>query len=214
MAGKKKGGNTVAQVWDLAKPLAEELGLILWDVRFVKEGAQWYLRIFIDKEDGVGIDDCVAMSHAIDKPLDELDPISQPYCLEVCSPGIDRELTRPEHFEAFMGAPVRVRLIRPMEDGTREFLGLLLEYREDRSVVLALSEDESVTIEQKEYSSVRLSEEDMVVEEEQKSWRTRFLRLCTSWKRSEESRWILWWIKSAKRFRQPAKITTITKMWL
>ena len=66
-----------------------------------------------------------------------------------------------------MGAPVRVRLIRPMEDGTREFLGLLLEYREDRSVVLALSEDESVTIEQKEYSSVRLSEEDMVVEEEQ-----------------------------------------------
>ena len=81
---RKKGGNTVAQVWELAKPLAEELGLTLWDVRFVKEGAQWYLRIFIDKEDGVGIDDCVAMSHAIDKPLDELDPISQAYCLEVC----------------------------------------------------------------------------------------------------------------------------------
>ena len=82
---RKKGGNTVAQVWELAKPLAEELGLTLWDVRFVKEGAQWYLRIFIDKEDGVGIDDCVAMSHAIDKPLDELDPIHQAYCLEVCS---------------------------------------------------------------------------------------------------------------------------------
>ena len=122
-SNRKKGGNTVAQVWELAKPLAEELGLTLWDVRFVKEGAQWYLRIFIDKEDGVGIDDCVAMSHAIDKPLDELDPISQAYCLEVCSPGIDRELVRPEHFEAFMGAPVRVRLIRPMEDGTRSFWG-------------------------------------------------------------------------------------------
>ena len=146
---RKKGGNTVAQVWELAKPLAEELGLTLWDVRFVKEGAQWYLRIFIDKEDGVGIDDCVAMSHAIDKPLDELDPIHQAYCLEVCSPGIDRELVRPEHFEAFMGAPVRVRLIRPMEDGTREFLGLLLEYGEDRSLVLALSEDESVTLDQR-----------------------------------------------------------------
>lgn len=165
-SNRKKGGNTVAQVWELAKPLAEELGLTLWDVRFVKEGAQWYLRIFIDKEDGVGIDDCVAMSHAIDKPLDELDPISQAYCLEVCSPGIDRELVRPEHFEAFMGAPVRVRLIRPMEDGTREFLGLLLEYGEDRSLVLALSEDESVTIGPKEYSSVHLSEEDMTGEDE------------------------------------------------
>ena len=163
---RKKGGNTVAQVWELAKPLAEELGLTLWDVRFVKEGAQWYLRIFIDKEDGVGIDDCVAMSHAIDKPLDELDPISQEYCLEVCSPGNDRELVRPEHFEAFMGAPVRVRLIRPMEDGTREFLGLLLEYGEDRSLVLALSEEESVTIGPKEYSSVHLSEEDMTGEDE------------------------------------------------
>lgn len=163
---RKKGGNTVAQVWELAKPLAEELGLTLWDVRFVKEGAQWYLRIFIDKEDGVGIDDCVAMSHAIDKPLDELDPIHQAYCLEVCSPGIDRELVRPEHFEAFMGVPVRVRLIRPMEDGTREFLGLLLEYGEDRSLVLALSEDESVTIGPKEYSSVHLSEEDMTGEDE------------------------------------------------
>lgn len=163
---RKKGGNTVAQVWELAKPLAEELGLTLWDVRFVKEGAQWYLRIFIDKEDGVGIDDCVAMSHAIDKPLDELDPIHQAYCLEVCSPGIDRELVRPEHFEAFMGAPVRVRLIRPMEDGTREFLGLLLEYGEDRSLVLALSEEESVTIGPKEYSSVHLSEEDMTGEDE------------------------------------------------
>ena len=163
---RKKGGNTVAQVWELAKPLAEELGLTLWDVRFVKEGAQWYLRIFIDKEDGVGIDDCVAMSHAIDKPLDELDPIHQAYCLEVCSPGIDRELVRPDHFEACMGAPVRVRLIRPMEDGTREFLGLLLEYGEDRSLVLALSEEESVTIGPKEYSSVHLSEEDMTGEDE------------------------------------------------
>lgn len=163
---RKKGGNTVAQVWELAKPLAEELGLTLWDVRFVKEGAQWYLRIFIVKKTGWGLTNCVAMSHAIDKPLDELDPIHQAYCLEVCSPGIDRELVRPEHFEAFMGAPVRVRLIRPMEDGTREFLGLLLEYGEDRSLVLALSEDESVTIGPKEYSSVHLSEEDMTGEDE------------------------------------------------
>ena len=75
MAGKGKGGNTVAAVTAIAEPIAEQLGLRLWDVRFVKEGASWYLRIFIDKEGGVGIDDCVAMSHALDKPLDEADPI-------------------------------------------------------------------------------------------------------------------------------------------
>ena len=68
---KKEKGNTVAAVWQIAQPIAESLGLELWDVRFVKEGADWFLRIFIDKEDGVSIDDCEAMSRAIDKPLDE-----------------------------------------------------------------------------------------------------------------------------------------------
>ena len=91
-----KGGNTVSKVAALAKPIAEELGLSLWDVRFVKEGAQYYLRIFIDKEGGVSVDDCERMSRAIDKPLDELDPIEQSYILEVCSPGIERELSRPD----------------------------------------------------------------------------------------------------------------------
>ena len=70
-----KGGNTVAVVRELAKPIAEELGLEIWDVRFLKEGSQWYLRIFIDKEGGVSIDDCVDFTHAINKPLDEADPI-------------------------------------------------------------------------------------------------------------------------------------------
>ena len=68
-----KGGNTVKTVWELAEPVAAELGLRLWDVRFLKEGSQWYLRIFIDKDGGVSIDDCVDMTHAINGPLDELD---------------------------------------------------------------------------------------------------------------------------------------------
>ena len=85
MAGKGKGGNTVAAVTAIAEPIAQQLGLMLWDVRFVKEGANWYLRIFIDKEGGVGIDDCVAMSHALDKPLEDADPIDRSYCLEVSS---------------------------------------------------------------------------------------------------------------------------------
>ena len=68
---KGKGGNTVAAVWEIAEPIAEELGLVIWDIRFVKEGTDWFLRIFIDKDGGVGITDCENMSRAIDKPLDE-----------------------------------------------------------------------------------------------------------------------------------------------
>ena len=92
MASKGKGGNTVNAVWEIAEPIANGLGYELWDVRFEKEGANWYLRIFIDKEDGISINDCVDMSHAIDKPLDEADPIEQSYCLEVCAPGLERDL--------------------------------------------------------------------------------------------------------------------------
>ena len=110
MAEKKKGSTTEI-VRALAEPLAKELGLIIWDVTFTKEGADWYLRIFIDKEGGVGIDDCVDLTRAINPVLDSEDPIPQEYTLEVSSPGINRKLTRPEHFEAFLEAPVRVKLI-------------------------------------------------------------------------------------------------------
>ena len=122
---KKHKGSTVSAVWEIARPIADSLGLRIWDIRFVKEGADWFLRIFIDKDGGVSIDDCEAMSRAIDAPLDEADPIEQSYCLEVSSPGIERELTRPEHFEALCGQPVCIRLIRPDETGKRELCGLL-----------------------------------------------------------------------------------------
>ena len=79
---KKKGG-VAERVREMAEPLARELGLSIWDVQFLKEGADWFLRIFIDKEDGVGIDDCVDMTHAIDPVLDREDPIPQEYTLEV-----------------------------------------------------------------------------------------------------------------------------------
>ncbi len=78
------------------------------------------MRIFIDKPEGVTLDDCEAMSRAINDPLDQLDPIDGEYCLEVCSPGIDRELVRPEHFEAFLGAVVNAKFIRPLEDGRKK----------------------------------------------------------------------------------------------
>ena len=172
MAGSKKPktkrqGNTVAIVWKLAQPIAESLGLMLWDVRFVKEGALWYLRIFIDKPEGVGIEDCEAMSRAVNGPLDELDPIEQSYCLEVSSPGINRELVRPEHFEAFLDCFVIVKLIRPLEDGSREVGGILRSYHEDGSIVLQTGEEEmeTTTITSKERVSVRVMEEDFLEDE-------------------------------------------------
>ncbi|MEG1630764.1 MAG: ribosome maturation factor RimP [Hydrogenoanaerobacterium sp.] len=125
-----KGKNTVELVTKLAQPVADEMGLVLWDVRFEKEGASWYLRLFIDKPEGVDILNCESFSHAIDKLLDAADPIEQSYFLEVGSPGIERELVHDWHFKAYMGELVVVRLFRP-KDGQKEFVGRLVKYKDD-----------------------------------------------------------------------------------
>ncbi len=156
----KKKGNVAQRVWELSEPLAKELGLSLWDVQFVKEGADWFLRVFIDKEEGVTIDDCVDMTHALSPVLDKEDPISQEYLLEVSSPGLERKLTRPEHFQAYVGRLVRARLIRPLETGERELTGVLLGVDEDGRLEIQLDEDTSVTLEKKECSSVHSVDED------------------------------------------------------
>ncbi len=160
MSYKKKSGNTVEKVWELADPIAQKLGLQIWDIRFLKEGANWFLRIFIDKDSGVGIEDCENMSRAINTPLDELDPISQSYCLEVCSPGMERELVREEHFKAFLGSPVKIKLIRPLEDGNREVIGILKDFK-DNTVILETDNGE-ISLAKKDTSWVRLVEEDIV----------------------------------------------------
>lgn len=156
MASKGKGGNTVNTVWQIAEPIARTLGLELWDVRFEKEGADWFLRIFIDKEGGVSIDDCVEMSHAIDKPLDEADPIEQSYCLEVSSPGIERDLKRDAHFEKSIGEKIMVKLIRPV-DGQREFKGILESY-DNGSFELVTVDGTKLMINKKETSYVKLDD--------------------------------------------------------
>lgn len=145
--------NTATVVWELAKPVADELSLILWDVKFLKEGNRWYLRITIDKEGGVTIDDCVNMHHAIDGPLDEADPIEQAYNLQVQSPGIERELTRDFHFEAYMGEKIMVRLIKAFE-GTRDYKGILTGF-DNESVTIALNEETELNVKFKEASWIK-----------------------------------------------------------
>ena len=158
MAEAKKGGNVVNAVWEIAAPLAEALGLILWDVRFVKEGANWYLRVVIDKEGGVGIDDCVAMNDALDAPLDEADPIEQSYNLQVCSAGIERELVREFHFLRYIGSPILLKL-RAAYAGVKLHKCTLAGY-EDGRVTVAFANGESHTFEKQEIVSVKLDDFD------------------------------------------------------
>ncbi len=124
IVAKKKGGNTVALVTELVEPIVKEVGVDLWDVRFEKEGSSWFLRIIIDKDTGVSIDDCEAVSRPLDKKLDELDPIDQAYYLEVASVGLGRALKKPWHFEKYIGQEIRIRLIRA-QDGLKEFEAIL-----------------------------------------------------------------------------------------
>lgn len=151
--------NTVQRVEEIVKPFADELGLQLWDIKFAKEGSDWYLRIFIDKDGGVSIDDCVDLTHAITKPLDEADPISQSYMLEVSSPGVERELTKDEHFEKFVGSPVMLRLIRAV-DGVRDFKGVMTSY-ENKKITVKLIDDSEVTFDKKETTYVKLDDFNM-----------------------------------------------------
>ena len=151
--------NTVKRVEEIITPYAKELGIEIWDVRFAKEGSDWYLRIFIDKEGGVSIDDCVDLTHAISKPLDDEDPIPQSYMLEVASPGVERELTRKEHFEKYIGAPVMLRTIRAI-DGVRDFKGTLNAF-ENNQITVIQPDGSELVLEKKETVYVKLDDFDI-----------------------------------------------------
>ena len=156
----KKNGNTVQRVWSVVEPIVTGLGLELWDVRFVKEGADWFLRIFIDSENGVNINDCEAVSRAIDKPLDDEDPITQAYTLEVCSPGLERPLVRDEHFEKFIGADIMVKMIRPLDGIGKEFKGVLTAYDDGNVTITDHSGENQVEMTAKDAAWIKLDDFD------------------------------------------------------
>lgn len=137
----------------LALPVVESAGCSLWDVEYVKEAGAWYLRVYIDKEGGVSIDDCEAVSRPLSDLLDQADPIEGSYTFEVSSAGADRPLKKPEHFAEFQGEEVEVKLYRPRE-GRKEFVGALKGY-EDGNVTLDVNGEEAVFTKQ-EIALVRL----------------------------------------------------------
>ena len=135
---------------ELAAPAIAEQGCTLWDVEYVKEAGTWFLRVFIDKEGGVSINDCEAVSRPLSDKLDEVDPIEGSYVLEVGSAGADRVLKKPEHFAAFIGNAVEVKLYRN-RDGKKEFVGVLEQY-ENGDVQL----EGDLRFEKKDVAQVRL----------------------------------------------------------
>ncbi len=136
-----------------AKPVVEEMGCKLWDVEYVREGSERFLRLYIDKDGGVDIEDCEKIHRAIDPILDEKDPIAESYHFEVCSAGLERALKRPADFEQFMGSAVLVKLYRP-RNGVKEIPGVLRGYEDGRVTVEAGKK--TITFEKSEVALVRL----------------------------------------------------------
>lgn len=138
---------------ELALPLVQEQGCTLWDVEYVREAGTWYLRVLVDCEGGVSINQCEAISRPLSDLLDEADPIEGSYVLEVGSAGADRALTKPEHFAQCMGREVELRLYRPVE-GSKEHHGTLLDYA-NGDVTIAGAQGER-TFAKKDIGRVRL----------------------------------------------------------
>ena len=151
----KKFGSTEQRVYDLIKPITDELGYYLWDVCYEKEGAMWFLRVFIDCDEGITIDDCETISRALEKKLDENDPIEAAYVLEVSSPGLDRQLKKEKDFVRYAGSLVDVKLYQA-QNGSRDWQGLL-EGWEDGTLTIRTDEGEEICFQRKDVASVRLA---------------------------------------------------------
>ena len=141
-------------VWELAEPVVKENGCELWDVEYVREAGQWYLRIYLDKAGGVDILDCEAVSRKVSDLLDEVDPIEGSYMFEVSSAGAERQLKRPSDFTRFTGEPVLVKTYQN-RNGRKEFAGKLAGY-DNGAVLLDMGGEEPERFEKAEVALVRL----------------------------------------------------------
>jgi ribosome maturation factor RimP len=126
--------NIAAVVYDLLQPCVVQMGYELWDVEYVKEGSRYYLRITLDSQEGIGIEDCELVHRTIDPILDEADPISNSYTLEVSSPGIERVLRTPEHFQKMCGETILVKLFRPLQN-QKQLKGTLCAFDQAQNAI-------------------------------------------------------------------------------
>ena len=143
----KSNENTASIVRKLLEQHINELGFSIWDVEYLKEGTRWILRITIDSENGIYIEDCETVHRAIDPILDEADPIENAYYLEVSSPGLERDLRTDEHFLACEGEKVLIKLFRPL-NGAKQFIGIL-SCNDDASVITVTDDNGTHDIDRK-----------------------------------------------------------------
>jgi ribosome maturation factor RimP len=128
LANSKSKGNIAEKVDALLRSTVEELGYILWDVEYKKEGSDYNLILTIDKDGEVTMEDCISVTDAVNPILDEADPIPDSYCLEVSSAGLERELKKPEHLEKYLGTQVEVKLFAPLENVGKLFTETLVAF--------------------------------------------------------------------------------------
>ena len=137
----------------IVKPVVEELGYELYDILYVKEGADWYLRLFIDNEKGIDLDDCEKVSNLVSEKLDEVDPIETPYMLEVSSCGLERHLRSVKHYEAAVGKEIELKFFKAVEK--KKSLTGILESIEDNNIKLK-TEDKEYNINLDDISSAKI----------------------------------------------------------
>lgn len=123
------------KVEELLRPTIEKIGYDLYDVEYAKEGKNYFLRILIDKPEGIDLNDCEKVNHAIDAILDEADYIKEQYFLEVSSPGIERVLKKDRHLEQYKGKEIQVKLFKKDENGKKEYQGILQEFDEEKIII-------------------------------------------------------------------------------
>ena len=155
MARKSRGAQLEEQIEEMLVPIADRNSVSIYDVEYVREGSDYYLRLYIDKEGGVTIDDCEAVSREMSEVLDREDPIPEAYILEVSSPGLGRTLKKDRHFEKSIGEEVEGSLFAADETGTKSFQGILESFDRD-SVVIAEEGGTSRTLARKNISLIRL----------------------------------------------------------
>ena len=153
MAEKKKG-NIASRVSELVKDAVEECGCTLWDVEYVKEGSDYNLIIYIDKPEGISLTDCEMVNDAVEPIIDEEDPISDSYYLEISSPGLERELKKPEHIEVFTGEEVAVKFFTAI-DGKKGIVANIDSYDKEKDEIVFACGEEKITVERSKCSSIR-----------------------------------------------------------
>lgn len=151
---EKKKGNIASRVADMIKDAVEECGCVLWDVEFVKEGTDFNLIVYIDRPEGISLDDCEMVNDAIEPIIDENDPIEGSYFLEVSSPGLERELKNPMHVSAFVGERVLVKLFAP-KDGKKAFDGNISSYNEETDELVLDCSGTEIVLSRKDCASIK-----------------------------------------------------------